>query len=104
MKFNFDIKTILFALLILLFSVIFLYNLMPSFVEGFKEGAEHDDTEDGDMKGEEDDDAIEEEQLTCDASGNINGEKSYTSIDDKGVETHYECDASNNVIIKNNKK
>ena len=104
MKFNFDIKTILFALLILLFSVIFLYNLMPSFVEGFKEGAEHDDTEDDDMDDEEGNNANEVEQLTCDASGNINGEKLYTLIDDKGVETQYECDASNNVIIKNNKK
>ena len=102
MKFNFDIKTILFALLILLFSVIFLYNLMPSFVEGFKEGAEHD--KESDMNDDEDNNVDEEEQLTCDASGNINGEKIYTSIDDKGVETHYECDASNNVIIKNNKK
>jgi hypothetical protein len=40
MKFNFNLKTIIFVLLILLFSVIFLYNMMPSYMEGFKEGNE----------------------------------------------------------------
>ena len=38
MKFNFNLKTIVFVLLIILFSVIFLYNMMPSYMEGFKEG------------------------------------------------------------------
>lgn len=40
MKFNFNLKTIVFVLLIILFSVIFLYNMMPSYMEGFKEGNE----------------------------------------------------------------
>lgn len=90
MKFNFDLKTILFVLLILLFSVIFLYNFMPSHVEGFKEGAAVYTDGSGNP-------------LICevDPSGNgiIKGEETYTIFEGEDNEVTYKCDASNNVII-----
>jgi hypothetical protein len=101
MKFNFDIKTILFVVLILLFSIIFLYNLMPSFVEGFKEGADGDDEGESDGEGDSNDDVDIKVGDACDVSGNtplytINGATEYTGADNK----IYKCDASNNVILK----
>ena len=94
MKFNFDLKTILFVLLILLFSVIFLYNFMPSHVEGFKEGADDDAAVYTDGSGN---------PLICevDPSGNgiIKGEENYTIFEGEANEVTYKCDASNNVII-----
>ena len=101
MKFNFDLKTILFVLLILLFSVIFLYNFMPSHVEGFKEGA------DGDEDGDEDEVYTDEDgnPLLCDVDpsgngmGKNKGKATYTMFEGEDNEVKYKCDASNNVII-----
>ena len=109
MKFNFDIKTILFVVLILLFSIIFLYNLMPSFVEGFKEGADGNGDDDSDSDGEDEskDDVNIKVGDACDVSGNtplytINGATEYTVADNK-INKIYKCDASNNVILKEEK-
>lgn len=96
MKFNFDLKTILFVLLILLFSVIFLYNLMPSHVEGFKEGADGDAAVYTDGSGNP---LICEVDPSGNGMGQIKGQDTYTMFEGTDNEVKYECDASNNVII-----
>ena len=53
MKFNFNVKNILFLLLILFFSYIILFNVL-GFKEGMKEGADHVNTPSEDEIPEED--------------------------------------------------
>ena len=76
MKFNFNVKNILFLLLILFFSYIILFNVL-GFKEGMKEGADHvstpsedeipeedmvNDTEEVEAKLKEEEEAEEEEE------------------------------------------
>ena len=101
MKFNFNLKTIVFVLLIILFSVIFLYNMMPSYMEGFKEGNEESDTE-SDSKPVD----LSGNPLICetDPSGNM------VRADGKLHETYmyndntYKCNEKNELIVHNEEK
>ena len=87
MKFNFNLKTIIFVLLILLFSVIFLYNMMPSYMEGFKEG----NTIPVDMSGN---------PLVCDLSGEVFMVKADGTLhtDYTYNDVVYKCDASGTIM------
>ena len=87
MKFNFNLKTIIFVLLILLFSVIFLYNMMPSYMEGFKEG----NTTPVDLSGN---------PLVCDLSGEVFMVKADGTLhaDYTYNDVVYKCDASGTIM------
>ena len=90
MKFNFNLKTIIFVLLILLFSVIFIYNMMPSYMEGFKEGNEPQPTP-VDLSGN---------PLVCDLSGEVFMVKADGTLyaDYTYDDIVYKCDASGTLM------
>ena len=94
MKFNFNLKTIVFVLLIILFSVIFLYNIVSSHKEGMENNSEIPVDASGNP-------------LVCetDPSGNnmikADGELHATYTHNDNV---YKCDKDNNLIKHNNNK
>ena len=97
MKFNFNLKTIVFVLLIILFSVIFLYNMMPSYMEGFKEGNEESDTESDSVPVD-----LSGNPLICemDPSGEMHMVKANGTLHKEYTheEVKYKCDASGTII------